>query len=55
MVKKASAKRGKTTARPTKAKPPQRAKSAARVAGKQTAQKYDQAGAPWWKQHLPSR
>ena len=52
MAKKA-AKTSKAPARAAKAKAAPRAKIAAPARSKQTAQKYDQAGAPWWKQHLP--
>jgi len=49
MAKKASAKGGKKSVKPAKtaaARAPRRAASGAKP-------KYDQAGAPWWKQFLP--
>jgi hypothetical protein len=51
MAKKASAKGGKKSVKPAKtaaARAPRRAAS-----GAGAKPKYDQAGAPWWKQFLP--
>lgn len=55
MVKKASSRTSKAAARGAKAKMPSRPKTAAPARRKQSAEKYEQVGAPWWKQHLPGR
>ncbi len=63
MPKKPSAKAKKKVTRPAKAasKRPRAAKAASKTArrvsgnrrARQLAEKYGQAGAPWWKQFLP--
>ena len=53
MAKKPSAKSVKKPARAAKAKVPARAKRPRVSARRAAAEKYQQAGAPWWKSHLP--
>jgi hypothetical protein len=53
MPKKASAKASKRSPRGKKAASAKSTKSAGAAVRKQRAAKYEQPGAPWWKQHLP--
>ena len=51
MAKKASAKGGKKSVKPAKAAAARAPRRAAPRTGAKP--KYDQSGAPWWKQFLP--
>lgn len=53
MPKKASAKATKKSPRGKRTVSTKSAKSAGGARQKQRAAKYEQPGAPWWKQHLP--
>jgi hypothetical protein len=53
MPKKASAKATKKSPRGKKAASTKSTKSVGAARQKQRAAKYEQPGAPWWKQHLP--
>lgn len=54
MAKKPSAKAANKAKRATKAKVAAPKKSPAPAKRAASTEKYEQPGAPWWKQHLPS-
>lgn len=53
MAKKSSAKPTKKPTRPVKGASSAKRGGAAAVRARRPAEKYEQSGAPWWKQHLP--
>jgi hypothetical protein len=53
MAKKPSGKAARKSPRTTKAKGGGQKKPAATKRARPATEKYEQPGAPWWKQHLP--